>query len=435
MQLTIIIALITIVLMVLSVLIKPYIKISKVEIGLYWIICLLGATTMIITNRITLSKVFYEITADASVNPLKILTLFLSMTLLSVYLGDAGFFDYIADNVFLKTKGGQLRLFLILYFVVSILTIFTSNDVIILTFTPPICIFAKKVKISPLPFLFGEFIAANTWSMALIVGNPTNVYLAQSAGITFSQYLSVMILPAVIGGITSLLILILLFRKQLSKPIIKIEQMQGVKSFHVSKVPMLVAISHLIVGIILLAISDVLHIEMYLICLVLALSLTIFDLVYDIVVYHSAKPVWKSIKKEPYELIPFVLSMFIIVLALKNSGATDMLSKLLISNSDLDGISFGVLSTLCANMFNNIPMSVLFEKIISNNSLLSVYASIIGSNIGAFLTPVGALAGIMWNKILKKFEIHLSFKAFVFYGCAVALPTLLASIGILILVI
>lgn len=81
------------------------------------------------------------------------------------------------------------------------MTVFTSNDVIILTFTPPICIFAKKAKISPLPFLFGEFIAANTWSMALIVGNPTIVYLAQSAGITFVEYVSVMALPTLAGGV------------------------------------------------------------------------------------------------------------------------------------------------------------------------------------------------------------------------------------------
>ena len=187
----VLIALITIVCMVISVLLKPYIKIGKKEVGLYWIICLVGAIFMLASGAISFESVIAGITADSSVNPLKILTLFLSMTLLSVYLGDAGFFDYVADSVFLKSKGGTLRLFFILYLVVSVLTIFTSNDIIILTFTPPICIFAKKAKISPLPFLFGEFIAANTWSMALIVGNPTNIYLAGSVGISFSEYLSV----------------------------------------------------------------------------------------------------------------------------------------------------------------------------------------------------------------------------------------------------
>lgn len=429
-----IIALLTILLMVGSVLIKPYIKIGKSEVGLYWLICLFGAILMILSGCISLDAVFKGITANTSVNPLKILTLFLSMTLLSVYLGDAGFFDYIADSVFLKSKGGGLKLFLILYAVVSVLTIFTSNDIIILTFTPPICIFAKKAKISPLPFLFGEFIAANTWSMALIVGNPTNIYLAQSAGINFAEYLSVMALPAIASGLTSLGVLLLIFRKQLARPICTEEKTLS-HNVQISKVPMMVAICHLALGIVLLAISDVLQIEMYLICLVLALSLTAFDLVYDLITMHTVSPVLKSLKKEPYELIPFILSMFVIVLALKQNGITDILAKALTSNSKVDGLTFGFVSTISANLLNNIPMSVLFEKIIFSDNLLAVYATIIGSNVGAFLTPVGALAGIMWSKILKKYGIDMPFKKFVIYGVIVVVPTLFASVGVLLLII
>ncbi len=429
----VVIALITIFAMICSVLTKPYIKIGKTEVGLYWMVCLVGAFLMLLTNSISLESVVKGITANTSVNPLKILTLFLSMTLLSVYLGDAGFFDYVADSVFLKSKGGTLKLFFVLYAVVSVLTIFTSNDIIILTFTPPICIFAKKAKISPLPFLFGEFIAANTWSMALIVGNPTNIYLAGSAGITFSEYFSAMALPALAGGITSLIILLLVFRKQLSMPICASEKTDnGVK---ISKVPMIVAICHLLVCIVLLAFSDVLHVEMYLICLLIALSLTVFNIVYNIITMRTISPVIKSLKKEPYELIPFILSMFVIVLALKHNGITDVLASAFTTNTKIDGISFGFLSTIGANLLNNIPMSVLFEKIIAPDNLLAVYASIIGSNIGAFLTPVGALAGIMWSKILKKYGIEMPFKKFVIYGSIIAIPTLLASASVLLLVV
>lgn len=439
MILTIIIAGLTALSMIGAVLFKPYINIGKFKVGLYWIICLIGAVAMLLTNCIDLSSAIDGITANTSVNPLKILALFLSMTLLSVYLGDAGFFDYIADTVFLKSKGGQLKLFLILYAVVSVLTIFTSNDVIILTFTPPICIFAKKAKISPLPYLFGEFVAANTWSMMLIVGNPTNVYLAGSFGITFTEYLSVMWLPAIVGGITGLCIILLLFRKQLLLPVSgrlqKELERSPVHKVKISRVPMIIAIVHLLICIILLAVADLIAVEMWLICLVLALSLTAFDLAYDLIVMHSATPVWRSLKKEPYELIPFVLSMFIIVLALKENGVTDALTNLLSSGTKTDGISFTFLSALSANLLNNIPMSVLFERIASGANLPAVYGSIIGSNVGAFITPVGALAGIMWNKILAKYDVKMPFYKFVLYGAAVAIPTLVTSAAALLIVL
>lgn len=436
MILTIIIACATVVSMTGAVLIKPYINLGKIKLGLYWIICLVGALLMLLLGCIDFGTVISGITANSSVNPIKILTLFISVTILSIYLGDAGFFDYVADRIFLKSKGGQLKLFLILYAVVSVLTIFTSNDIIILTFTPPICIFANKAKISPLPFLFGEFVAANTWSMMLIVGNPTNIYLAQSAGINFFQYLSVMWLPAIVGGTTALLVILLIFYKQLLSPISR-EHSNTLKQYKptIVKIPMIVTLAHLIACIIALAVADLIGVEMWLICLALMLSLTLFNIVYDLIVVHSVRPVIHTIKKAPFELIPFVLSMFIIVLALKTNGVTDLLATLLVGKTNTDGVAFGFLSALSSNLLNNIPMSVLFEKIISGTSVYAVYGAVIGSNVGAFITPVGALAGIMWSKILAKYDVKMPFVKFLLYGSAVALPTLLTSTLSLLLIL
>ncbi|MBO7345254.1 MAG: hypothetical protein J6U92_04875 [Clostridia bacterium] len=437
MSLTIGIASVTVVAMTLTVLIKPYAQIKNLKIGLYWVVCLIGAVLMLATNRLSISSAISGITADTSVNPIKILLLFLSMTLLSVYLGDAGFFDYLANRIFLKTKGGKLKLFLVLYAVVSILTVFTSNDVIILTFTPPICIFAKKAKISPIPFLLGEFVAANTWSMAFIIGNPTNVYLAGSAGISFLEYFSVMFLPTIVGGITSLAVLLVLFMKDLKSPVPENREFDKSQTHGTVKhlAPLVVALVHLFVCIFLLAISDFIKVEMWIICVLLALSLTVFDLIYDITVEKTVIPVVRSLRKEPYELIPFVLSMFIIVLAWKENGVTDLISSFIVSGENKDAISVGFLSAFSANFLNNIPMSVLFESIIGGKSLPALYGAVIGSNIGAFITPVGALAGIMWNKILVRYGVKLSFAKFVLYGVAVAIPTLTTTLLTLFLVL
>ena len=214
---TLIIAGITAALMVLSVLLKPYIYVKKLKIGLYWIICAAGAAAMLLSGRLSVADAWSGITAPTAVNPLKILALFISMTLISVFLGDAGFFDVCADKVFRSAGGSQFKLFLTLYAVVAVLTVFTSNDIIVLTFTPPICMFAAKAKVSPLPYLVGEFVAANTWSMMLIVGNPTNIYLAGSAGITFAEYFSVMWLPAIGGGVASLAAMLLVWRRKCRK--------------------------------------------------------------------------------------------------------------------------------------------------------------------------------------------------------------------------
>ena len=65
----------------------------------------------------------------------------------------------------------------------------------------------------------------------------------------------------------------------------------------------------------------------------------------------------------------------------------------------------------------------------------ALFAAVIGSNIGAFLTPVGALAGIMWMAMLKNHGVNLSFGKFTAIGAAVAVPTLLAALAGLLLVL
>jgi arsenical pump membrane protein len=121
--------------------------------------------------------------------------------------------------------------------------------------------------------------------------------------------------------------------------------------------------------------------------------------------------------------------MFIIVLALDKCGFTKLASNYLVSGTNVDGVKFGFITAMASNFLNNIPMNVLFEKIATSTPAL--YGAVIGSNVGAFITPVGALAGIMWNKILVKHGAKVSFFKFTVCGLAVAIPTLIASTFIL----
>ncbi len=77
-------------------------------------------------------------------------------------------------------------------------------------------------------------------------------------------------------------------------------------------------------------------------------------------------------------------------------------------------------------------MSVLFSSIIGSGgagSISAVFATVIGSNVGAFFTPIGALAGIMWGNIIGKHDVKFTYLDFLKIGVTVALPTLLASLG------
>ena len=77
-------------------------------------------------------------------------------------------------------------------------------------------------------------------------------------------------------------------------------------------------------------------------------------------------------------------------------------------------------------------MSVLFSKILDiGASLGQIYATIVGSNLGAFITPVGALAGIMWSNLLKENRVKLSTVRFVVLGVLIGVPSIVAALGAL----
>ena len=415
--------------MILSIIFFPKIHLGKLRTDSYWLITLTGAVIVLATGTANIGDVAKQLISDTPVNPVKILVLFISMTVLSVFLDEVGFFSFLAAKTLKFAKNSQITLFVSLYLTVSLLTVFTSNDIIILTFTPFICYFAKNANISPVPYLFAEFIAANTWSMALIIGNPTNVYLSAAGGIGFGEYFKMMILPTLAAGLVSFGVLFLIFRRKLSEKISGAVPEASIKD----KPLLVIGLLHLGLCTVLLAVSSYAGFEMWYVALGFAVSLFICVLLAS--AFRKKKPseLGECVKRAPWQLIPFVLSMFVIILALEENGVTESIARFF--GEDHTVWKYGVSSFLASNVINNIPMSVLFSSISSNlqgNAASgALFASVAGSNIGAFLTPVGALAGMMWSSILKSHGVPFSFGKFVKYGLPVSVAALGAALLIL----
>ncbi len=424
---TLVLFIATIAVMIVCVLFFPKLKLGKITVDTYWIVTLTGAVILLISGLADAEGVGKSLIADTAVNPLKILVLFISMTVLSIYLDELGFFRYLASAVLKRAKTGQMKLFVFLYLIVSVLTVFTSNDVIILSFTPFICYFAKNAKISAIPYLAAEFIAANTWSMALIIGNPTNIYLATAYGIDFLNYLKYSIAPTVCAGSAAFLMLWLLYRKKLKAPIEGVAEDAEIKD----KLLLWIGIAHLGVCTLLLAVSSYIGLEMWIVSASAVGCLFISTLIVSAVRRSKPASLTGCLKRAPYQIVPFIISMFVLIIALDQQGVTALLAKFFTDENVI--WKYGTLSFLACNVINNIPMSVLFSSVIQTAEvgLPAVFATIIGSNIGAFLTPIGALAGIMWSSILSEPGEKFSYVDFVKMGAVVSVPSLFAALGAL----
>ena len=176
---------------------------------------------------------------------------------------------------------------------------------------------------------------------------------------------------------------------------------------------------------------------MWLVSLISVLSLVLFNVIVSVIRKQKPQALINSLKRGPYELIPFVLSMFVIIVCLSEKGVTNLISEFLGNKNVI--LKYGITSFLSANLINNIPMSVLFSSIIETIgeievALPAVYATVVGSNVGAFLTPIGALAGIMWSNILNEHKLKFGYLDFLKIGVTVAIPTLLSALAILIII-
>ena len=415
---------------------KPSVMIGGKKISIFWLAPLGGALALLIGGFVSPAEIAAGLTSAGDVNPIKILLLFFSMTMMSVYLDEIGFFRLLAHKVLGRAKGSQTTLFFLLYGLVSVLTVFTSNDIIVLTFTPFICHFAKSARIDPLPYLVSEFVAANTWSMALIIGNPTNIYLMSGTGVSFPAYTARMILPTILAGLVSLGVLYLLFFKKLRAPL----NPEDSPAPTVDLPTEVVGLAHLGGCIILLSVSSFIHLPMWLITCAFFISLLLCTMAISFFRRRGIFLIARCIIRAPWDLAPFVISMFILVLALDKYGITAALGGFLSTPSTVGGTvaSFGVSSFFAANIVNNIPMSVLYSSVVGSMeagalttaALFSpaLYATVIGSNLGAFFTPTGALAGIMWTGQLHDHGVSFSFIRFVKYGATVAVPAMAAAL-------
>ena len=440
-----IVAILTCIVMILMIILKPSLKFKHFNVDTFWIIALIGAIITFCVNPLKLGDVKSALTASSALNPLKIIAILFGLSFLSLNLDELGFFKYLALYATKKVNQSQTKLFFILYALISFLTIFTSNDIIILTFTLFICYFSRLTKINPIPYLVMEFVAANTYSLFLIIGNPTNIYLATNFDISFLSFLKTMALPTIAIGLTSILVLYLLFKKDLQKPFSNTLELNDIAL--TNKPLTIISIIHLLGCMILLAIANYIKLEMWVICLGIAFSQAIFTLIFDVVNKVRKKETNNHlliiIKKLPFSLGIFVLSMYLIVLSLDRIYVFTNLSTFLNSltcNSKFGYLLvYGISSFIACNIINNIPMSLAATPVLINVTEAyqntSVFVTILSSNLGALLTPIGALAGIMWMRILKEQRINFSFFSFTKYGLVISPLLLAVGIGVLLLIL
>ncbi|OLS14679.1 MAG: arsenite efflux membrane protein ArsB [Promethearchaeota archaeon CR_4] len=394
---------------------------------------LLGIIILLVTLNMPPSLILTGLVGTSQIHPYEILILFFSLAYICISIDQTGFFRYLALLAAKKSGSSGKKLFFYFFALSSILTTFTSNDIVILTITPIILYFTKYTKINPVPYLFGEFFAANIWSIALYVGNPTNIIVAQAYNLTFLGYSQWVLLPTVVAGVTCYFLLYLLFRKDISKPLTPPDI--NPKSALNDKPGAFFGLIMLGSCLLLLSIAPTFNLNMGLITLIFAIIMLGRDILKDLISHRRDPAIQRfngttaNLTRMPWKIAPFVICMFVLVQVLEYSGWIDLFASSMSGATNTIGLVatiffVGFFASLACNVLNNQPMTILFTKMLQNSAFVapallvqgSMFALIMGSNFGANFTLIGALAGIMWSNISNGNGNRITYKQFAKVG-------------------
>ncbi|KAJ3295044.1 hypothetical protein HK104_003049 [Borealophlyctis nickersoniae] len=179
----------------------------------------IGILLLLITTAIDGNVVKNGFVGTQGIQPYSVLILVFALAYICISIDLTSLFEVIAFKVAKFGGSSGTRLFFYLMLLSTVMTIFTSNDVVVLTITPIICYLAEENKIDPKSFLISNFMVSNIASMALYIGNPTNVIVAQAFGISFITYSAWMILPTLVGCVVCYAACYILLRRRIPQNI------------------------------------------------------------------------------------------------------------------------------------------------------------------------------------------------------------------------
>ena len=359
----------------------------------------------------------------------------IGMMLLSELAREQGVFDWVASIAVRGAKGSCSRLFLLVYGVGTLVTIFMSNDATAVVLTPAILTAVRKAKISPLPYLFVCALIANAASFVLPISNPANLVVFHAGMPPLGTWLADFGLPSLLSIIATFFVMRLVFRAELCKSIdCKVDEVE------------LSGNGKLVLAGLALMIAVLLSASAFKKDLGLPTCLAALVITAVVSIKSRSNPIHLA-KEVSWATLILVAGLFIMVDAVESQGALNLTQLWLAWASHLGrnvgALVVGFVVGIANNIVNNLPLGLIAGGTIqaAHTRGLIANAVLIGVDLGPNFSVTGSLATILWLLALRKDsgeqaggeKLDVSFWKFLKVG-AVAMPVaLLAALGAAIL--
>ncbi|MDX7952372.1 arsenic transporter [Lichenihabitans sp. Uapishka_5] len=348
----------------------------------------------------------------------------IGMMLLAETAREEKLFDWLAAVATKRANGSATTLFLLIYGVGTVVTIFLSNDATAVVLTPAVAAAVKTAKAEkPLPYLLICAFIANAASFVLPISNPANLVIYGSHMPPLLEWLPRYLLPSALSIGATYAVLRWTQRRALTQDIateVPVPELsRGGKT------------AALGIGATALALLGSSFFDLQLgLPTAIAGGLTAV-----VVLFREGKAPWTMLKGISWGVLPLVAGLFVLVEALDKSGLIRTISAALQAEAQRSAATAswgaGILIAFACNLVNNLPAGL-----IAGNAVQSAHvpdgvtsAILIGVDLGPNLSVTGSLATILWLTALRREGQNVGSWTFLKLGVLVMPPALVLAIA------
>ncbi|NQD66710.1 arsenic transporter [Bacillus haikouensis] len=390
----------------------------------------IGAGLVLLIGIVPLSDVLniFSIVSGASLT-------ILSTIMMSIVLESIGFFKIVATNIVNRSRGSGRKLYLYVILLCFMMTMFFNNDGSILITTPIIIHITSLLKLKTrqkIPYLLSGALIATAASAPIAVSNISNLIALKIVGLSLQDYIKMMFVPSMIGIFLIALLLFLYFKKDIPDKILQVSvkwKSQAQKYSYTHPLSSSNKEKEVDWGLIKVCLVIVVLTRAAFFALTpFGISLEVIGLAGAAILilvrwFRTEMGIKDIFKKTPWHILLFAFNMYVLVYGLKNVGLNqfivDQFRNLIVGQPLNASLIMGIFLTVASNLFNNLPAVMIGTLSITEMGLdphilqIAYLANVIGSDIGALLTPVGTLATLIWMYILKSNGIKISWARYI----------------------
>jgi Na+/H+ antiporter NhaD/arsenite permease-like protein len=334
------------------------------------------------------------------------IVLLFSMMLLVAYLHLDGFFDWVTEWIAARIRPRDLLPAII--FLSGTFSAFFVNDIICLMMVPFTLKVARRMGLTPAPYLLAVATASNIGSVATITGNPQNMLIGSFSGIRYRTFLFHLGPVALAGLLLDWLVLWLIYtrrEKPTARPAASAETAHGSRG------------NLLKTGLVILLV-----LAGFLAGLPPAQVAAVGAALMLMTRTHEPRLVYDEVE---WGLLVFFVGLFLIVGGAENVGLTGRLLEVSARWNLQNSSTFAIVTAALSNIVSNVPAVMLLKSMVPRfaNPQQGWLVLAMASTLAGNLTITGSVANIIVVERARP-EVRITFGQYLRAGVPITLVTL-----------